>query len=59
VQNRNTAAVAFLRETRSSPPDLMWPSAPDAFDVLEQGNLFAVAACAEARQLAERAQRAR
>ena len=32
VQNRNTAAaVTFIRETKSSPPDLMWASAPDAF----------------------------
>lgn len=42
IQNRNTnAAVAFIRETRSSPPDLMWASAPDAFEVLKQGNLLA------------------
>jgi ABC-type Fe3+ transport system substrate-binding protein len=42
VQNRNTtAAVAFIRETRTSPPDLMWASAPDAFEVLKQGNLLA------------------
>jgi phosphoglycerate transport regulatory protein PgtC len=42
VQNRSTtAAVAFIRETRSSPPDLMWASAPDAFEVLKQGNLLA------------------
>lgn len=42
VQNRNTtAAVAFIRETRSSPPDLMWASAPDAFEVLKAGNLLA------------------
>ena len=41
IQNRNTnAAVAFIRETRSSPPDLMWASAPDAFEVLKQGNLL-------------------
>jgi hypothetical protein len=32
VQNRNTAAaVTFIRETKSSPPDIMWASAPDAF----------------------------
>ena len=42
IQNRNTAAaVAFIRETRSSPPDLMWASAPDAFEVLKGGNLLA------------------
>ncbi|WP_083747620.1 ABC transporter substrate-binding protein [Teichococcus deserti] len=42
IQNRNTnAAVAFIRETRSSPPDLMWASAPDAFEVLKQGSLLA------------------
>ena len=29
VQNRNTnAAVTFIRETRSNPPDLMWRIAP-------------------------------
>jgi len=32
VQNRNSAAaIAFIRETRSSPPDIFWASAPDAF----------------------------
>lgn len=42
VQNRSTtAAVAFVRETRSSPPDLFWASAPDAFEVMKQGNLLA------------------
>jgi phosphoglycerate transport regulatory protein PgtC len=42
VQNRSTtAAVAFIRETRSNPPDLMWASAPDAFEVLKGGNLLA------------------
>lgn len=42
VQNRNTsAAVAFIRETRSSPPDLMWASAPDAFEVLKAEGLLA------------------
>ena len=42
VQNRSTtAAVAFLRETRSAPPDLFWASAPDAFEVLKQGRLLA------------------
>jgi phosphoglycerate transport regulatory protein PgtC len=41
IQNRNTAAaVAFIRETRSSPPDLMWASAPDAFEVLKKGSLL-------------------
>jgi phosphoglycerate transport regulatory protein PgtC len=41
VQNRNTAAaVAFIRETRSSPPDLFWASAPDAFEVLKKGSLL-------------------
>lgn len=42
VQNRSTtAAVAFIRETSASPPDLFWASAPDAFEVLKQGNLLA------------------
>jgi ABC-type Fe3+ transport system substrate-binding protein len=42
VQNRSTtAAVAFIRETRTAPPDLMWASAPDAFEVLKAGNLLA------------------
>src|SRR5690606_613044 len=42
VQNRNTAAaVAFIRETRSNPPDLMWASAPDAFEVLKADKLLA------------------
>ncbi len=41
VQNRNTAAaVAFIRETRSSPPDLFWVSAPDAFEVLKKNGLL-------------------
>lgn len=41
VQNRNTAAaVAFLRETRSNPPDIFWASAPDAFEVLKKGALL-------------------
>ena len=41
VQNRNTAAaVAFIRETRSSPPDIMWASAPDAFEVLKKKSLL-------------------
>lgn len=41
VQNRNTAAaVAFIRETRSSPPDIMWASAPDAFEVLKKNTLL-------------------
>ena len=41
VQNRNTAAaVAFIRETRSSPPDIMWASAPDAFEVLKKNSLL-------------------
>ncbi len=41
VQNRNTAAaVTFIRETRSSPPDIMWASAPDAFAVLKKDNLL-------------------
>lgn len=41
VQNRNTAAaVAFIRETRSSPPDLFWASAPDAFEVLKKNALL-------------------
>ena len=42
VQNRNTAAaVAFIRETRSNPPDLFWASAPDAFEVLKKDSLLA------------------
>jgi ABC-type Fe3+ transport system substrate-binding protein len=41
IQNRNTAAaVAFIRETRSSPPDMMWASAPDAFEVLKKDQLL-------------------
>ncbi|MFN3656380.1 MAG: ABC transporter substrate-binding protein [Pseudolabrys sp.] len=41
VQNRNTAAaVTFIRETRSNPPDIMWASAPDAFAVLKKDNLL-------------------
>lgn len=41
IQNRNTAAaVAFIRETRSSPPDMMWASAPDAFEVLKKDGLL-------------------
>ena len=41
VQNRNTAAaVAFIRETRSNPPDVMWASAPDAFEVLKKNSLL-------------------
>jgi ABC-type Fe3+ transport system substrate-binding protein len=42
VQNRNTnAAVAFIRETQSNPPDIMWASAPDAFEVLKKDKLLA------------------
>src|SRR6266540_1740233 len=41
VQNRNTAAaVTFIRETKSSPPDIMWASAPDAFEVLKKNSLL-------------------
>ena len=41
VQNRNTAAaVTFIRETRSNPPDIMWASAPDAFAVLKKDGLL-------------------
>lgn len=41
IQNRNTAAaVAFIRETRSNPPDMMWASAPDAFEVLKKDGLL-------------------
>lgn len=41
VQNRNTAAaVAFIRETKSNPPDIMWASAPDAFEVLKKDKLL-------------------
>src|SRR5262245_12163971 len=41
VQNRNSAAaIAFIRETRSSPPDIFWASAPDAFEVLKKHELL-------------------
>jgi phosphoglycerate transport regulatory protein PgtC len=41
VQNRNTtAAVAYIRETQSNPPDLFWVSAPDAFEVLKKAKLL-------------------
>lgn len=41
VQNRNTAAaVAFIRETKASPPDIFWASAPDAFEVLKKDQLL-------------------
>ncbi len=42
VQNRNTnAAVKFLEETRSNNQlDLMWASAPDAFEVLKAKGLL-------------------
>ncbi len=41
VQNRNTAAaIAFIRETQSSPPDIFWASAPDAFEVLKKNKLL-------------------
>jgi len=41
VQNRNTtAAVAYIRETQSNPPDLFWVSAPDAFEVLKKNKLL-------------------
>ena len=42
VQNRNTnAAVKFLEETRASnQTDLMWASAPDAFEVLKAKGLL-------------------
>ena len=41
VQNRNSAAaIAFIRETRSSPPDIFWASAPDAFEVLKKNGLL-------------------
>ena len=41
IQNRNTsAAVAFIRETKSNPPDIMWASAPDAFEVLKKDSLL-------------------
>lgn len=41
VQNRSTtAAVAFIRESRASPPDIFWASAPDAFEVLRNANLL-------------------
>lgn len=40
-QSRNTTAgVAYVRETRSAPPDLFWASAPDAFEVLKKGGLL-------------------
>ena len=41
MQNRNSAAaIAFIRETRSSPPDIFWASAPDAFEVLKKNSLL-------------------
>jgi ABC-type Fe3+ transport system substrate-binding protein len=41
VQNRNTAAaIAFIRETQSSPPDIFWASSPDAFEVLKNNALL-------------------
>jgi ABC-type Fe3+ transport system substrate-binding protein len=41
VQNRNTAAaIAFIRETQSNPPDIFWASAPDAFEVLKKHSLL-------------------
>src|SRR5215212_6182953 len=41
VQNRNSAAaIAFIREARSSPPDIFWASAPDAFEVLKKNSLL-------------------
>lgn len=41
IQSRSTTAgVSFVRETRSSPPDMFWASAPDAFEVLKKGNLL-------------------
>lgn len=42
VQNRNTnAAVKFIEETRSAnATDLMWASAPDAFEVLKAKGLL-------------------
>ena len=41
MQNRNTnAAVTFIRETRSSPHDFTWASAPDAFEVLKMDKLL-------------------
>jgi ABC-type Fe3+ transport system substrate-binding protein len=41
IQNRNTAAaVAYIRETKSNPPDIMWASAPDAFEVLKKNSLL-------------------
>jgi ABC-type Fe3+ transport system substrate-binding protein len=41
VQNRNSAAaIAFIRETRSSPPDIFWASSPDAFEVLKKNSLL-------------------
>src|SRR5262245_46096724 len=41
VQNRNTAAaVAYIRETKSNPPDIFWASAPDAFEVLKKNSML-------------------
>src|SRR5262245_4796129 len=41
VQNRNSAAaIAFIREAKSSPPDIFWASAPDAFEVLKKNSLL-------------------
>ena len=41
VQQRHTAAaVTFIQETKSNPPDIFWASAPDAFEVLKQNTLL-------------------
>ncbi len=41
IQNRNTAAaIAFIRETKSSPPDIFWASSPDAFEVLKKNSML-------------------
>jgi ABC-type Fe3+ transport system substrate-binding protein len=41
VQNRNTAAaIAFIRETKSNPPDIFWASSPDAFEVMKKNSLL-------------------
>src|SRR6476469_10609916 len=37
MQHRDTAAaVTFIRESRSSQPDLLWASAPEAFLVIKK-----------------------
>ncbi|MBI3128466.1 MAG: extracellular solute-binding protein [Candidatus Tectomicrobia bacterium] len=41
VLNKGTsAAIAYVRETASNPPDIFWASAPDAFEVLKAAGLL-------------------